>query len=197
LGYVAKRRITSVIHYSIAVSILSLFVIVLASSGLADAQPDETAEDQQIKLLRSTLLGSRGYDELRAVEFDEEGDLLLLGYSVNPWFLDPSKGPDREFFTTRDPFIMKVSRDLTQVIWSTVLRGSFTDVPMDMALGPDGDVYIVGTTTSPDFTVTKGAYQQRHGGGGYDSFVCRLSGTNGSIVYCTGPVWPSTMLAGR
>ena len=185
MGFVTERGTTSGVQYSIAIGILSLSIIALASSCLADAPSNGTMEDHSYNVLRSTLIGSSGYDELRAVEIDEEGDIILLGYSEDPGFLDPLKGRDRVFYTGRDPFIMKVSRDLTQVMWSTVLRGSFNDVPMDMALGPDGDVYLVGTTTSPDLTVTKGAYQRWHGGGVLDAFVCRLSGSNGSIVYCT------------
>jgi len=157
----------------------------LASSCLADVTDNETAEEPLYRSLRSTLIGSSGYDDIRCVEFSADGDLVLLGYSSDPAYLDPSTGFDRDFYTARDPFIMKVSRDLTHIIWSTVLKGSFNDVPFDMALGPDGDVYIVGTTTSRDLTVSKVAFQRSHQGGVMDAFVCRLSGMNGSIVYST------------
>lgn len=172
-------------YLSTAICILGLSIGLLASSCLADATDNETAEEPLYRFLRSTLIGSSGYDDIRCVEFSTEGDLFLLGYSSDPAYLDPTIGFDRDFYTAQDPFIMKVSRDLTHIIWSTVLKGSFYDVPFDMALGPDGDVYIVGTTTSLDLTVSNVAYQRLHQGGVTDAFVCRLSGTNGSIIYST------------
>jgi hypothetical protein len=42
-----------------------------------------------------------------------------------------------------------------------------------MALGPRGEIYLVGNTSSDDFPVTPGAFQTRNGGKG-DAFVVKL-----------------------
>ncbi len=162
-----------------------LVLLVLASHSLAEDTTNGTGADEPYKLLRSTLIGSSGTDYLRTVRIDGNGDLVLLGYARDPLYIDSSLRPDLDFLTTRDPFVMKVSRDLTRIIWSQVLKGSFDDVPMDMALGPDGDVFVVGTTSSVDFIVTERAYQGYHGGGVYDVFVSRLSASDGSFIYST------------
>lgn len=42
-----------------------------------------------------------------------------------------------------------------------------------LALGPNGEVYLVGNTTSTDFPVTEGAAQARHAGDN-DGFIVKL-----------------------
>ena len=42
-----------------------------------------------------------------------------------------------------------------------------------LGLGPEGEIYLVGNTSSDDFPVTDGAVQKRHGGKG-DAFVVKL-----------------------
>jgi hypothetical protein len=43
-----------------------------------------------------------------------------------------------------------------------------------VALGPLGEVYLVGNTSSPDFPATPGAAQTKLGGGKGDAFVVKL-----------------------
>jgi hypothetical protein len=43
-----------------------------------------------------------------------------------------------------------------------------------IAFGPDGSIYLVGHTSSPDFPVTPGAMQSEFGGGPGDAFVVKL-----------------------
>ncbi len=50
----------------------------------------------------------------------------------------------------------------------------------DIVVGPNGDVYMTGYTTSPDFPATTGSYS-----GNRDAFVARLSPDLTSMVACT------------
>jgi hypothetical protein len=43
-----------------------------------------------------------------------------------------------------------------------------------VALGPNGELHLVGHTASPDFPVTEGAAQTVYGGGSGDAFVMKL-----------------------
>lgn len=58
-------------------------------------------------------------------------------------------------------------------VFSTLLGGSGDDLIRSLALGPAGEVYLVGSTSSEDFPVTDGAVHPRHGGKG-DAFVVKL-----------------------
>ena len=80
--------------------------------------------------------------------------------------------------------------------FSTYLGGNSNDVVHAMAVDSQGNVYLAGETVSPDFPVTPGALQTKHGGkpgndcsiftGCYmsDAFVTKLDSL-GKIVYST------------
>jgi hypothetical protein len=61
-----------------------------------------------------------------------------------------------------------------QLLYATYLGGSQEEMIRSLALGPNGEVYLVGRTSSPDFPVTPGALQRRYGGGASDAFVLKL-----------------------
>ncbi len=54
-------------------------------------------------------------------------------------------------------FIAKVSADGSTLLFSTYLTGKLGATPMDIALGPDGSIYTVGSVQAPDYPVTGGA----------------------------------------
>ena len=55
----------------------------------------------------------------------------------------------------------------------TYLGGSGDDLVRGIALGPAGEIYVVGGTASDNFPVTQGALQSRRGGGD-DGFIMKL-----------------------
>src|SRR5205823_3160534 len=48
-----------------------------------------------------------------------------------------------------------------------------TESNLGLAIDPSGNAYVAGITTSPDFPITPGAFQQNPGGGN-DAFVYKL-----------------------
>lgn len=82
------------------------------------------------------------------------------------------------------------------LIYSTYLGGSSNDSVAAVAVDSQGNVYLTGETVSPDFPITPGAFQPKHGGrpgndcsiftGCYvpDAFVTKLD-PSGKIVYST------------
>ncbi|MCU1232113.1 MAG: glycosyl hydrolase, repeat-containing protein [Candidatus Solibacter sp.] len=91
-------------------------------------------------------------------------------------------GADCAVFITRtassDAFVAKVAPDGT-VLWATYLGGSDQDVPVALAVDNQDNVYIAGTTTSPDFPSTV----PRIGVSGQSAaFVSKLSPA-GALMY--------------
>ena len=58
------------------------------------------------------------------------------------------------------------------LVFSTYFGGSGFEEPSGLALGPNGDVYIQGTTASSDFPVLHAL--QPANAGGLDTFVVRI-----------------------
>lgn len=61
-----------------------------------------------------------------------------------------------------------------EIVHATYLGGSGDDLVRSLALGPGGEVHLVGKTDSDDFPVTAGALQATRGGG-MDAFLVKLA----------------------
>ncbi len=81
------------------------------------------------------------------------------------------------------------------IINSTLAGGLDSEYVTDMAIGPDGSIYVCGYTYSQSFPTTPGAYDGTFCGTQYwDSFVCRLSPDCTTMIYATylGGSWRDT-----
>ena len=66
------------------------------------------------------------------------------------------------------------SPDGSRLLYATYLGGSGEEMIRSIAFGPEGSIYLVGNTSSPDFPVTARAAQGTFGGGASDAFVVKL-----------------------
>ncbi|MGH9151943.1 MAG: Kelch repeat-containing protein [Acidimicrobiales bacterium] len=69
----------------------------------------------------------------------------------------------------------RVSSTNQALRFSTFLGGSKVEAGYAVAVDGTDDIYVVGTTSSPDFPVTAGAFQTRFAGT-WDGFVAKISG---------------------
>lgn len=116
----------------------------------------------------ATYLGGRGIDVGSAIAVDARGNASVVGYTSSSGF--PGAGGASGGF---DVFVSHF--DFTgRLAWSVRLGGSADDFPVGIALDAAGNVYLAGTTRSPDFPV-RGASSQPRFGGGVDAFVAKLS----------------------
>lgn len=71
-----------------------------------------------------------------------------------------------------------------RLLWSTYLGGSEQDRATAVATDRETNLYVVGTTNSPDFPVTKGVVQPQLNGVGSNAFVAKFSPL-GKLVWST------------
>ncbi len=69
--------------------------------------------------------------------------------------------------------------------YSTYLGGSGEDNGMDIVADALGNAYVTGTTDSPNFPATGGAFQTTFGGGISNTFVTKINPTGSAAVYST------------
>jgi uncharacterized protein (TIGR03437 family) len=86
--------------------------------------------------------------------------------------------------TQNNVFVTKWSADGSQVLYSTYLGGSEKDGASGIAVDGNGSAYVTGSTTSPDFPTTKGAYQTKLTTA-QDVFVAKLSPDGSQLIYST------------
>ncbi len=80
-------------------------------------------------------------------------------------------------------FVLKLSADGSTINYNVTLGGSGADAATAITVDPAGNAIVTGQTTSPDFPVTAGAFQQQLKGS-QNSFLVKLS-PSGSVLGST------------
>lgn len=138
------------------------------------------------RLLFSTLLGGRiqEFAEHRLLLVHGES-VLLTGFTSSPNFPTTEGTFQRVLKGKSDGFLAKLSADLGNLIFSTLLGGSGGEFWLMPTLDEKGNIYIVGQTDSTDFPVTTNALQKRYGGGASDGALAIFSSEGSKLLYAT------------
>ena len=86
-----------------------------------------------------------------------------------------------------DAFVAKINAAGDKLAYSTYLGGSGYDAAFGVAVNSGGDVLVAGSTYSPDFPSTPGAFQPATGSPRSTSFVTRISANTPACSYSTSP----------
>ncbi|MFX1533139.1 MAG: SBBP repeat-containing protein [Promethearchaeota archaeon] len=142
-------------------------------------------------LLYSTLLGGSGTDIGFAFALDGSDNVFVAGYTAESMINFPTTpGAINETHNggTYDVFVCKLSADGSSLLYSTFLGGSGLDAGRGLAVDSANNVYVTGETSSTDFPIMPGAYDETHNGGSImhiDVFICKLSADGSSLLYST------------
>ena len=133
-------------------------------------------------LLYSTYLGGNSYDNALGLAIDGLGNICVSGATSSTDF------PLWNAFQSalgglRSAFVTKFTPDGQALVYSTYLGGSSSDWCPALAADQAGNVYVCGSTPSPDFP-TRNPIQKTYGGGLYDAFVTKFNPT-GVPVFST------------
>lgn len=128
---------------------------------------DETSE-----LLYSMLMGGSAEDSGYTITVDETGSAFVAGFMASGTSV-ATPGPFDASATDYNAFVAKLDPAGNRIIYATFLGGSFADRAYDIVIDSFGYAYVTGSTRSPDFPTTVGAFDTGHNGG-----VCRYDGTD-------------------
>ncbi len=123
----------------------------------------------------STYLGGSGPDYANGITIDGSGNAYVTGMTWSADFpvagqpAPPLAAPNGD----KDAFVAKVDANGTALVYSVFLGGANEDQGRDIALGPAGDVYVVGQTRSLDFPILS-AYESLLRNGNRSGFLSRL-----------------------
>lgn len=138
-------------------------------------------------LVYSTLLGGSSTELAQGLALDSAGNAYITGSTRSTDFPTTAAAISRTLNGLSDAFITKLNATGTNVVYSTYLGGSKSEIGDGIALDSATNAYITGSTTSPDFPVTAGAPQTKFGGGteGGDYFATKINAGGTAIVYST------------
>jgi hypothetical protein len=132
----------------------------------------------------STFIGGAGYDGAHDGWLDENSDFYIDGPTESPNFPTTPGAFQRTLKGPSDAFAAKLNSKGTAVDYSTYLGGSGFEDVLDMTIDRQGTAYVPGITDSPDFPVTRRAFQQTFGGV-TDGYVAKLNRRGTGLEYAT------------
>jgi len=117
-----------------------------------------------------------GFVFATAMTCDAQGNLLMTGSSWDQWAPTTEYAYDRSFNGgENDLYVRVMTGDLTTMTYASYLGGGGDEGDGSVAVGSDGDMYLVGYTSSTDFPVTSDGYDDEYNGGAQDAVLVSLS----------------------
>jgi hypothetical protein len=139
-------------------------------------------------LIYSTYLGGSDADSGRAIAVDPDGSAYIAGSTSSRDF--PVVNAYQPTFggPMADAFVARLNADGSEYVYVTYLGGRLYDAAFGIAADTDGNAFVVGTTSSPDFPTREAIYSEIGGGGGesgnFNAFLAKFY-WDGSLIYST------------
>lgn len=131
----------------------------------------------------ATFLGGNAFDTASSMAVDCHGYIYISGTTASNDF-PVTEGAFQTFpIGSRNVFVTKFAPDGMELIYSTYLGGSETNIGFDISLDKYGCAYITGYTTSKDFPVTPCAFQTQNSSDNEIGYVSKLSSDGSYLVY--------------
>ena len=125
----------------------------------------------------STYLGGSGKESGAQLWLDASGNAFVFGETHSINFPNSTTGTGGDL----DMFLTKIG-PTGSLIFSKRIGGSGSDDGKALA-DTNGNIYVVGTTTSTDFPMSNAA-QATYGGGSHDAFLMKFS-SSGTLAFST------------
>jgi len=136
--------------------------------------------------------GNAGFTHLRGLGADAAGNIWLAG-TTNETDLQPTANAIQKAHGggLSECYVAKLSPDATKLLYFSWLGGKYRDdIETEGFSDAQGNFYVAGSTSSPDFPTSPGAFQRNLRGGGKgswaesDAFVVKVN-HNGSLGFST------------
>lgn len=138
--------------------------------------------DTRGQLQWTTYFGGNSADFGRDIATNEAGDIFIVGFTKSLDFETTPNAYQTKFADTTDGFISKFNAD-GKLIWSTYFGGKGIDQLDAIHVGKQSNLYIAGRTSSLDFPVENGLFQDSLSGQ-YDACIARFD-SSGQVIWST------------
>ncbi|MGB8511000.1 MAG: SBBP repeat-containing protein, partial [Pyrinomonadaceae bacterium] len=139
-------------------------------------------------LLYSTYIGPQTSSaSANNIVVDASGNAYVTGSTDSTTYPTTPGAPQSVYGGgTGDAFVTKLNATGSALVYSTYLGGSTGDTGNGITLDAANNAYVAGTSNSPNFPTTPGAFQTTNAGGNTDrAFVSKLNTTGTALVYST------------
>lgn len=154
-----------------------------APRGESDAFLAVLSPDGQLAAAR--YLGGGGRDRATGVALGPDGSVAVVGYTLSPDFPTAAPLQSVPLGPGEEAFVARVSPNLGRLLFSTYLGGSASDVANAVGVGPEGAIYVAGSTGSADFPLHEPIVPGLVEGAASAAFVAGLSPDGGALTFST------------
>lgn len=130
---------------------------------------------EQGSLVWGTLIGDSGSDNVVDIAFGLNGELYIAGEAAGSNFPTMPGGYDITNAGGADAFVARLDPANGALLNTSLIGGSSTDRALGVAVGPNGNVYVVGETLSTNIPMS-GGYDNSFNGG-HDGFLAVFNST--------------------
>ena len=146
-------------------------------------------------LVYATFLGGSNGDTSFGLVVDQSGAAYVAGRTSSLDFPVTTGAFDTSHNGDDDAFVAKLTSDGADLVYATFLGANKIDFARGLALANSGNVFVTGTTVSPSFPTTPGAFDTTCGSDGNcnfngslgrsDAFVVKLDADGSDLLYAT------------
>ncbi|CAN5569257.1 hypothetical protein BH11BAC1_BH11BAC1_06740 [soil metagenome] len=140
-------------------------------------------------LIYSTFVGGSAdeYQWVGGIDHDAAGNIYHTGRTFSANFPTTAGAVQTVFGGNYDAYVFKLNSTGTALVYSTFLGGVGMDAGYSVKVEQaTGNLWVTGSTDSPTFPVTAGAYQTVNGGTGLtDAFLLKLNAAGNTVIYST------------
>jgi cell division septation protein DedD len=135
-------------------------------------------------VLFTTYLRGSAIDYGTGLALDGNGGLWVVGFTDSSDF-PVVNAAQPVMDARRSGFIARLSASNGAILYSSFFGGNGADQINDLAIGPNGDIYLTGTTDSTDLPVVNPLQGSLRSANDRDAFVERLSPDARTVLYGT------------
>ncbi|MDK9699856.1 MAG: T9SS type A sorting domain-containing protein, partial [bacterium] len=136
------------------------------------------------QMIYSIFIGGYSRDIGNQVIHDGSGGAIVVGLTSSADFPVTPTAFDTTYNAGNDCFVIHIN-NTTNIIYSTYLGGSGSDIEVEAISDGSGGVIIVGETTSTNFPTTTSAFDTSYNSGQGDGFITHLNTTGTDLIFST------------
>lgn len=121
-----------------------------------------------------TYIGGSGNDDVRDIELDSNGKVVITGFTSASGGYPTTGGTYSSAGAEQNVFVSRFSATLADLETSAVFGGDGVNAANALDIDSSNNIYVAGNTTSTDFPGVSGNYDSSYGGGGNDVFIAKL-----------------------
>jgi len=136
----------------------------------------------------STYVGGSAddFEYTGGISKDASGNIVVTGRTLSMNFPTTAGVIQINSNGNLDCIVFKLNSTGTSMLFCTYVGGSNVDAGYTSLIDQsNGDIFIGGTTASPNFPITSGVYQNIYGGNLFDGFVLKLNSTGNTLFKST------------